>query len=129
MHIRNVETGELEVLAFDSLVVSSLFDQFGKYIAILSSDNKIHIYDSTTLNLIKNISMAETKKDINSVKDRRIMAWSPDFTLLASPNLNDLKVSSAVVFDRKKNFTVKNILIGHRTPINCLKFNPHIYEF
>ena len=73
--------------------------------------------------------MAETKKDINSVKDRRIMAWSPDFTLLAAPNLNDLKVSSTVVFDRKKNFTVKNILIGHRTPINCLKFNPHIYDF
>lgn len=73
--------------------------------------------------------MANSVEDLNSVKEKRVMSWSPDYTLLACPNLNNMKLSTGIIFDRKKNFTVKNILVGHKTPINCLKFNPHIYEF
>ena len=72
--------------------------------------------------------MAFNSKDFHCLKDHKVLSWSPDFTLLASPNLNDVKISTAIIFDRTKNFNVKNILIGHKTPINCMKFNPNIYE-
>jgi WD40 repeat protein len=73
--------------------------------------------------------MAHSKNDVKTMKDRKVMSWSPDYTLLACPNLNDSKVSTIAVFDREKDFSVKNILIGHKTPVNCMKFSPYIYEY
>ena len=56
------------------------------------------------------------------------MDWSPDFGYLLVPNINEIKSPSAILFDRHLNFKINRIFKGHTSPINCMKFNPLIYE-
>ena len=56
------------------------------------------------------------------------MDWSPDFGMLLVPNLNEAKAPTAIFLDRNNSFKIHRILAGHTSPINCVKFNPLLYE-
>ena len=54
--------------------------------------------------------------------------WSPDFRYLVVPAIDDKPVPYVVALDRNKAFGFKGIFMGPFSTINCVKFNPHLYE-
>lgn len=54
--------------------------------------------------------------------------WSPDFRYLVSPAIDDKPVPYVVALDRNKSFNFKGVFIGPFSTINCIKFNPNLYE-
>lgn len=47
------------------------------------------------------------------------MGWSPDFSYLVSPSLDDSKVSLALNFSRANGFKLKQAFLGHVSSISC----------
>lgn len=92
-------------------------------------NNILDLYDSRTLDKVKSINMAESKNDIPTSRDKRHADWSPQYSYFAVPNLNDSKLPTAIILDRNKNFSPKQIILGHQATISCLKFNPQVFEY
>lgn len=129
LNIRNIETQHLKQIYTSDMVILANFDPFGKYIVVLLLGNALELYDAHTLDKIRSINLAETKNDVPTLRDHRLGDWSPEYGFFVCPNLNDSRLPIALVFDRNRNFNIKEILIGHQATISCAKFNPNVYEF
>jgi WD40 repeat protein len=129
VNIRHIESNTLRQILTQETPVLADFDPFGKYIAVLGVSNVLELYDTRTLDKLRSINLADSKHDVPSLRDKRPADWSPEYSLLAAPNLNDTRVPSTIIFDRNRNFLVRDILLGHPATISCLRFNPNIFEY
>lgn len=128
--IKNIQTGATQELSIPLVVSSISYDPFGKYLVLLLRSNIIYLYNSSSLSQIREIPLspnAKTLHNANTVKELRVMTWSPDFTNLVCPSLDDSKIALALGFSRSNNFKVRQVFLGHVSSISCACFNPNLY--
>ena len=97
---------------------------------LLLRNNILYVHNASSLEKVKEVALspgASEKESIATVKENRIMSWSPDFNFLVCPSLDDNKVSLAINISRGGGFRVKNGFFGHISSISSAKFNPNLY--
>ena len=128
--VKNIETGATREVPISLTVCSISFDPFGKYLLLLLRNNILYVHNANSLEKVKEVALspgASEKESIATVKENRIMSWSPDFNFLVCPSLDDNKVSLAINISRGGGFRVKNVFFGHISSISSAKFNPTLY--
>ena len=129
--IKNIQLGATRDLPIPLAVSGISFDPFGKYLVILLRNNVISVYNTSNLSKVKEIPLSPTDphNNTNTVKEIRIMDWSPDFNHLICPSLDDSKVSLALNLSRNSGFKIRQAFLGHVSSLSCSSFNPNLYEF
>ena len=130
--VKNIETGITRDISIPLAACAISFDPFGKYLLLLLRNNILYVHNATSLEKIKEIPLSlnlNTKENISTVRETRVMDWSPDFNYFVCPSLDDNKVSLALNLSRSGGFRVKQAFLGHVSSISSVKFNPNLYEF
>lgn len=130
--IKNIQTGGTRDLPIPLTVSGISFDPFGKYLLLLLMNNIVYVYNSSNLSKVREVPLspsADPNQNSNTVKEIRMMGWSPDFHHMVCPSLDDSKVSLALDLSRSGGFKVRQAFLGHVSSISCASFNPNLYEF
>ena len=130
--VRSLESGNCGELAFDVTISAISYDPFGKYLLVLAHSNILYVYNCTSLTKLREVPLSPNthpQKHTSTVKEIRVMSWSPDFNYLVCPSLDDSKVSLAFSLCRGLNFKTTHAFIGHASSISCACFSPVLYEW
>jgi WD40 repeat protein len=128
--IKNIQSGATQELSIPLVVCAISYDPFGKYLLLLLRNNMVYLYNSSSLSKIREVPLspeASPLENVNTVKELRVMGWSPDFNHLVCPSLDDSKVAVALNFSRNNSFKVRQAFLGHVSSISCSRFNPNLY--
>ncbi|EAR94477.1 TUP1-like enhancer of split protein (macronuclear) [Tetrahymena thermophila SB210] len=123
---------KIKELSHDNKILGLVWDTYDKYLAALYSDNNVIIWKcnswekSFIVSLTCPISSDISK--ITSKRDDRKIDWSPDYRYVLVPSLDDKIVPFVCALDRQKDFKVCKTFMGPFSSINCVKFNPNLYE-
>lgn len=54
--------------------------------------------------------------------------WSPDFRYILAPSIDNKPISYVTALERNSAFSVKGLFMGPFSTINCVRFNPNLYQ-
>lgn len=118
-----------KILTLEMKVLGLVWDPLDKYLVGLCGDNNVMVWRTKTWEVFKAISLSFSpgKLQLNSKREDRKIDWSPDYKYLLSPSLDDKIVPVVCALDRQ-DFEVKFTFMGPFSSINCIKFNPLLFE-
>jgi len=120
-----------KVLNLDIKVLGLVWDPLDKYLMGLCADNKLIVWKTKSFEVFKTINLSFSPKPgiefFHSKREDRKIDWSPDYKYVLSPSLDDKIVPVVCALDRQ-DFEVKFTFMGPFSSINCIKFNPILFE-
>ena len=121
-----------KVLKLEIKVLGLVWDPLDKYLLGLCGDNKLIVWKTKSFEVFKTVNLSFSPKPglaemFNSKREDRKIDWSPDFKYILSPSLDDKIVPVVCALDRQ-DFDVKFTFMGPFSSINCIKFNPVLFE-